>query len=314
MVRSTLLPHHLSLTAVVLAVLLLPVALASGCGADDRPSSSPSAEAVVATVDGADVYAGDVELVRAERRFTGEGDGASAALDEAVERAIMRREAGRLGAEADEAVIGARLDELESTYGGAAGLDAALAGADLDRAQLRRIVADGVLRESLRDAKFSAMQVTPQAVRTYYRRNLRRLFTSAASVHLGAIQVRTERVAENAIGLIEGGRSFARVARQLSMDPESRANGGDLGWVLTSSLPPDLRRAVAAAGLGVIPRPVGGGNAWYALDVIGKRPARVTPLSEVREELAASLTRVKRSKALERWLDDARERAGVALP
>lgn len=314
MVRSTLRSRHLPLTVVVLAVLLLPVALAPGCGGDDRPSSSPSAEAVVATVDGADVYAGDVELVRAERRFTGEDDGASAALDEALERAIMRREAESLGAEADEAVIGARLDELESTYGGAADLDAALASADLDRAQLRRIVADGVLRESLRDAKFSGMQVTPHAVRTYYRRNLRRLFTSAASVHLGAIQVRTEQVAKNAIGLIEGGRSFAQVARQLSMDPESRANGGDLGWVLTSSLPPDLRRAVAAAGVGVITRPVGGGNAWYVLNVIGKRPARVTPLSEVREELAVSLTRVKRSKALERWLDDARERAGVVLP
>jgi parvulin-like peptidyl-prolyl isomerase len=303
----------------LLAAALLPLA-AGGCGGngdgdgDARPSGSPTDDGVVATVDGSRVLADEVQLVLAERKFTGEDEASSPALDEAIERTLMRREAERLGVRADEAVVTQRLDELESTYGGAAALDAALGRVGLGRTQLRRSVTDGVLRESLRDAKFSRTRATPRDVSSFYRRNLRRLFTNPASVHLGAIQVRTERVAENALGLLREGRPFSQVAGQLSMDPESRDNGGDLGWVMTSSLPPALRKAVVASKRGVIMKPVGGGNAWYVLNVLGRRPERVTPLERIRSRLAAELTRVERSKALERWLDEAREGATVVLP
>ncbi len=269
---------------------------------------------MVATVDGSSVRAEEVRLVNAERRFTGEDDKASSALDEAIERSLMRREAARLGVHADETVIGRRLDELEKAYGGAAALEDVLGRAGLSRSQLRQSVTDGVLRESLRDAKFSRTRTTPRDVSAFYRRNLRRLFTRPASVHLGAIQVRTERVAKNAIGLIREGRPFGKVARQLSVDPESRSNGGDLGWLLTSSLPPALREEAVASGTGVVMKPVGGGNVWYVLNVLGRRPERVTPFEKVRSRLAAQLTRVERSKALERWLNEAREGATIVLP
>ena len=296
------------------AALLVAGGCASGGGDAAQPSASASEDRVVATVDGAQVRADEVRLVNAERRFSGEDDKASSALDEAIERSLMRREAARLGVVADETVIGRRLDELDKAYGGSAALEDALRGAGLTRSQLRQSVTDGVLRESLRDAKFSRTRATPQSVSAFYRRNLRRLFTRPASVHLGAIQVRTEQVAKNAIGLIREGRAFDQVARQLSIDPESRSNGGDLGWLLTSSLPPALREAAGTAGTGVIMKPVGGGNLWYVLNVVGRRPERVTPFEKVRSRLGAELTRVERSKAMERWLNDAREGATIVLP
>ena len=268
----------------------------------------------MATVDGTQVRAGEVLLVRAERRLMGEDDAASTALAEAIERALMRREAERLGVKAEEGSVAERLAELESTSGGAAALDDALGRAAMSRAQLRQSVIDGVLRESLRDAKFSDTGVTRRALETYYRRNLDLLFTRPASTHLGAILVRTDKVAENAIDRLAQGRPFTEVAHQFSMDPESRDNGGDLGWVLTSSLPPAVRKAVEASGPGLIERPVGGGNMWYVLNVLGVRRVKVTPLAEVRSRLAAQLTRVKRSRALERWLDQAREDATIVVP
>jgi parvulin-like peptidyl-prolyl isomerase len=268
----------------------------------------------VATVDGSPVRASEVQLVRAERRLLGEEDGAAAALDEAVERTLMRREADRLGAEVDQGEVSSRLMELGETYGGEAAFDAALRTAGMDRTQLRQSVVDGVQRESLRDAKYAGVQVTPQAVRDYYRQNLTSLFTRPAAVRLAAIQVRTQQVAENALGELDEGRPFAAVARQLSMDPQSRDAGGDLGWVLTASLPPVVRKAVQRAGSGVIDRPIGEGNVWYVLNVRDRRDARVVPFAEVRADLAAQLTDVKRSKALERWLDAAREQAAIAIP
>lgn len=294
------------------------LSLAAGCGdagGGAAPSSgSPTADAVVATVDGDQVRAHEVELVRAERRFTGEGDDAGPALDEAVERVLMRREAARLAAGADEAEVDRRMTEVETTAGGSTALDTLLQRARMSRAQLRQSVTDGVLREALRDARYPGEGATPQEVRAYYRRNRTRLFTEPAQVRLGAIQVRTEMVADNVIARLDQGRPFAEVARQFSVDPESRDKGGKLGWILTSSLPPLLQKAVAGAGTGVIRRPVGAGNVWYVLNVEAQRAARVMPLEEIRTRLTTELTGVKRSRALERWLDAARERATVTTP
>jgi parvulin-like peptidyl-prolyl isomerase len=291
---------------------------AAGCGETGggaaAPSASPAADAVVARVDGEQVRRHEVELVRAERRFTGKAGAAGSALDEAVERVLMRREADRLEAVADGSEIERRMAEVETTAGGATALDALLRQAGMSRAQLRQSVADGVLREALRDIKYADRAATPREVRAYYRRTRARVFTQPAQVRLGAIQVRTEMVAANAIARLDEGRPFSEVARQFSMDPETRDNGGELGWVLTSSLPPLLRKAVAGRGAGVVPRPVGAGNVWYVLNVEAQRAARVIPLEEVRGRVKAELTRVKRSRALERWLDSARERATVATP
>jgi foldase protein PrsA len=304
----------------VLAVIGITVGLLLAAGCGDRggrasqSSGSPAADAVVATVDGDRVRAHEVELVRAERRFIGQGDAAGPALDEAVRRTLMRREAARLGAVADETEIGRRLAEVETTAGGASALDVLLQRARMSRSQLRQSVTDGVLREALRDAKYPGKSVTPQDVRAYYRRNRARLFTQPAQVRLGALQVRTERVAANAIARLDQGRPFTEVARQFSVDPETRDKGGELGWILTSSLPPVLQKAVAGAGTGVIRRPVGAGNVWYVLNIEAQRPSRVMRLSEVRDRLTTELTRVKRSKALERWLDAARERSTVTTP
>jgi parvulin-like peptidyl-prolyl isomerase len=313
-------PHRRLLACLsALAALALILLATAGCGSAGGDAAagtdgSPVADAVVATVDGREVRAHEVLQVRAERRFMGETDDAERALDEAVERHLMRREAERLGAAADEAEIGRRMTELESSSGGAAALDGLLEQAGMSREQLRQSVTDGVLREALRDAKYTGVEASAREVAGYYRRNRARLFTRPASVRLGAIQVRTKMVAENAIGRLREGRPFDEVARQFSIDPEARSTGGEMGWVLTSSLPSALRRAVAGAGEGVIRRPVGSGNSWYVLNVEGRRAARVMTLEEVRDRLTTELTQLKRSKALQRWLRAARERATVTTP
>ena len=317
---SPLLRSLRSPLAPAVAVLVLAVVLTTaGCsdptpGASASAHASPSSSAVVATVNGSPVRAADVELVRAERRLLGQDDGFASALKEAVERNLMHREAERLGLKPASASVDSRLAEIQSRYGGAGALDSALSGAGSSREQLRRSVTDGVLREALRDAKFAQVNATPDEVAGYYRRNRKRLFTTRAALHLGAIEVRTRMVAENAIERLRQGNPFAEVARQFSIDPQSRDAGGDLGWVLASSLPPGAQQSVATAGTGVIRRPVQGQGVWYVFDVIARRPAHVAAFADVRGRIRTQLTDVARSKALQDWLAEARKRAVITEP
>jgi len=297
----------------VATVLVSLGSLLTACGASPTTSASPSGDPVVGVVNGHDVHAADVDLIRAERRLVGDAPlGHARTFTEAVDRELVRQEAARLGVTADAAAVDKRIADLTGQLGGAAALKKALAGAKMTPAQLRRSITNGVLRASVQDARFPEMRAGQVAVHAYYRAHLRDLFTRPASVHLGAVLVRTQMVAENVLGRLRQGYAFAEVARQFSIDPEARSNGGDLGWVLESSLPVTLRKAVhSAARRGLIARPVAGVGGWYVLDVIASQPSQVLPFAQVKARLTAELTRVMRSKALDAWLAEARKTASI---
>jgi parvulin-like peptidyl-prolyl isomerase len=186
-----------------------------------------------------------------------------------------------------------------------------LATAKATPAQLRQSIADGVLRQAVQDARFPGIKVAPSAVHAYYEAHVNDLFTRAASVHLAAIPVRAKLIAENALTRVKQGHPFAEVARQFSIDPESKANGGDMGWVTAASLPAGLQKVVATAKPGLVAEPVEAAGGWYALDIIASQPAQVLSFATVRAGLTDELTRVRRSRALDAWLAAARKKASI---
>ena len=221
----------------------------------------------------------------------------------------MRREAGRLVAVADAAVVRKRITDLATQLGGAEALRTSLGRVTMTDAQLRQSLSDEVIREAVQNAAFPEVIADVKAARAYYVRHRGEAFTQAAAVHLAALAVRTEMVAENALARSRQGRPFADVAHRLSIGSESRDAGGDLGLLLVSSLPPPLREAATSAGLGLLAKPVRAGPVWYVLDVVARRAARVIPFAQVRASVRDELTRVKRAKALDAWLVKARKDA-----
>ena len=283
--------------------------LIAACGGSAAPSASPAADRVAGVVNGQDLRASSVGVVLAERRLLGQS--ASGAFTEAVDRELVRQEAVRLGVSADAATVDKRIADLTTQMGGAAALTKSLAAAKATPAQLRQSITDGVLRQAVQDALFPKVTIGQGAVRAYYQSHVKDLFTRGASVHLGAIPVRARLIAENALRRLRQGHPFAEVARQFSIDPESKGNGGDMGWVTAASLPSGLQKALVGAKPGLMARPVAAAGGWYVLDVIATRPAQVLSFATVRAGLQAELTRVARSHALDGWLAAARTKASI---
>ncbi|HEY5387666.1 MAG TPA: peptidylprolyl isomerase [Thermoleophilia bacterium] len=307
--------RHSIVCLVILAVFVTVIGAAlAACGDSGGPAASPVADRVVAVVNGHPVRDSDVALVRAEKRLVGKSDVAPAALNEAIDRELVRREADRLGAVADAKIVRQRVLEMSVQLGGAAALKSSLEAAGMTAAQLQHSIIERVLREATQSAAFPKLVADGKAARSYYVRHRKGAFTRVAAVHLRAIPVRTAIVAGNALKRIRQGRPFAEVARQLSIDPQSRDAGGDLGLLLLSSLPDPLRKAVMSASPGVLAKPVQAAGVWYVLDVVSRRPARVIPYAQVRARIQEELTRALRSRALEAWLVTARKDALIERP
>ena len=189
---------------------------------------------------------------------------------------------------------------------------AALERARMSREQLRAALTYTLLREAVQDARYPELAVGDARLRRFYERNREKLFTRPPSVELAALAARNEGIAGNALERLRQGRPFEEVARQFSVDPQLKDSGGRLGWVYTRSMPAALRRAIDAVPVGELsPKPVQAMGGWYVFKVLGRRPAKVMSLAQVRDELSKELTRRERSAALEQWLKQTRDEAQI---
>jgi peptidyl-prolyl cis-trans isomerase C len=111
----------------------------------------------------------------------------------------------------------------------------------------------------------------------------------AAEFHVAHILLPTETIALGVIRRLDEGASFAALAKAESAD-DSRARGGDLGWVYPGPLPKAFTDAVAVLKPGEYThQPVKTPYGWHVIRVLETRPAAVPPLASVRAQLAVNL-------------------------
>ena len=109
--------------------------------------------------------------------------------------------------------------------------------------------------------------------------------------------------------IVQGGASFAELARQHSADI-SAAKGGDLGWIYPGDTVPEFEQAMDALKPGEVSQPIQSPFGWHLI-VVEKR--RVQDVSDDRKRAAArnALRERKSDEAFQDWLRQLRDRAYV---
>jgi peptidyl-prolyl cis-trans isomerase D len=101
--------------------------------------------------------------------------------------------------------------------------------------------------------------------------------------------------ARDAIKRIQDGEAFADVAKELSADPGSAANGGDLGLFGRGIMTPAFEEVAFSLPAGELSEPVKTPFGYHVIEVLEIQPEIATPLEEVRDELVAALQEEDRS-------------------
>ncbi len=81
------------------------------------------------------------------------------------------------------------------------------------------------------------------------------------------------------------GADFAALAREYSDDTGSKEKGGDLGWFGKGRMVPAFEKAAFSLEPGQVSEPVRSQFGYHIIEVEDHRPARLQPLSEVREQV-----------------------------
>jgi peptidyl-prolyl cis-trans isomerase D len=104
---------------------------------------------------------------------------------------------------------------------------------------------------------------------------------------------------EEARKRLAGGADFAAVAGELSEDPASKGNGGDLGWFGRGKMVKEFEEAAFGAQPGKLVGPVKSSLGYHLLEVTEKRPGGLRPFAEVREQIRSRLTAEKAQQLAE---------------
>lgn len=175
-----------------------------------------------------------------------------------------------------------------------------------------QLLADKYQRANI-DEPLADLQVTDGDIEDYYRANIAQ-FTTPEAAHGAvisiavpanatedakqALQERAEHVRELALAK-PGAPNFAELAAQNSDDADTRAQGGDIGWVSEGQENPRWEQPVMKAlfdldNPGQVSPIIATASGFYIVKLLEDQPASVRPLSEVRTRIGQLLIREER--------------------
>jgi foldase protein PrsA len=267
------------------------------------PASGFHDSTPVAEVNGVTITRGEVQTALWRRH------GASG-LKTLADRAIIEQLARVKGLKPDPSRIDLLMTQEEMRAGGPQQLDERLAREGRTREQLRNDLASQALTGQVLAAQ---VQVSEDDIKAYYAAH-RAQFARGEMIK-GRLMVFSTR--ENAKAILEvldePGADFAGLARELSEDPGTKADGGDMGWIERKSYAKELTDAAfklqPGRHTGIIPYPDG-----YAIILVeARKPAGQQSLEDVHDTIDSLLRNEKQTDLSSTWLAEERKKAQISI-
>lgn len=137
-------------------------------------------------------------------------------------------------------------------------------------------------------ARESAKAATAEAARKLYDDAMKTMKPDE-EVRARHILVEKEEEARAALERVRKGEDFAKVATELSRDPGSKPQGGDLGYFTQDRMVAPFAEAAFKLKSGEVSEPVQTQFGWHIIKVEDKRTRPLPTFEEVREEIDAYL-------------------------
>jgi peptidyl-prolyl cis-trans isomerase C len=126
------------------------------------------------------------------------------------------------------------------------------------------------------------------------------------------VLVETEDEAKKVAERLAAGEDFGAIAKEISKDPGSGAEGGDLGYFSKGQMVPEFAEAAEKLEVGKVSAPVKSQYGWHIIKVEDKRTKPLPKLEDVRGQIEEYVSRRAQQDAVKKLLDAAKiERVGA---
>ncbi|MGE3301781.1 MAG: peptidylprolyl isomerase [Hyphomonadaceae bacterium] len=270
--------------AVVAAFLVAALAACgpSGQNANGRPAPPLKDPDVAATVNGKAIYIDDVLAEAVARGAIREGDDLEVTspifyqiMEDLIETRLMAQESEARGLDRD-AEVRHRLEAARERI-------------------LANVLNEHLARTALRES----------AIERMYREQVR-LLKQGREVRARHILFDSKEAALAAKRRLDAGELFEALAFELSRDPATKADGGDLGYFLPEAMPDAFRDAAQNTPVGQIAGPFQTNQGWHLLKIEERRDASPPSLESMRPKIVQWLMFDEQRRVVEKLKAGAR--------
>jgi peptidyl-prolyl cis-trans isomerase C len=231
------------------------------------------------------------------------------ALYELIENELISQKAKSLGVEIGDEELSRKYIAYRKKYGTEQALQAFLTRTGITEADLKEDLRIALLRDEVFNKLSGLVVVTDEQIQTYYdqhkasfqirdqvkvSRILLKVPGDASASERRAAATKLEALRRQALA---PGADFAALAKSNSQGQEA-SRGGELGWIPRQQMGPQWDAAVFALEPAAISAPIVTSRGVEIVKVVERSPARLRPLSEVRDAIRAAIEQRTRSENL----------------
>ena len=129
----------------------------------------------------------------------------------------------------------------------------------------------------------------------------------ATQYKISQIILKSESEAIATVGRLQNGDSFAKVAKEASLDNATKAQGGSLGWVSPAQLASPIADVVRTLGKGGFNKtPIKLSNAWVIVQVEDTRSSKIPSFDASKNQLRQAIIQQYLAETIKRLRETAR--------
>ena len=246
-------------------------------------------------------------------------------LDRLIDDELILQQATELKLSISNEQVDASIDEIKKQNNiNDEQLREALRGQGMSMAAYRADLKRQLLRfRVLNIAVGSRVNIADEEVKAYYDRHMKasanvqvrasHVFISipegADAVAVGEKRGQAQKVIERA----RAGEDFAKLARELSDDAATRAEGGDLGYFGKDMLPKAIEEMVFAMKVGEIGGPVRADRGFHVIKLVDRKTKDPRPFDEVKDDIRMQLRQKDMERQTKIYLTELRKKTLVDI-
>lgn len=238
----------------------------------------------------------------------------SATFDDLVLQKLVRQDAQKQGVTVDAAEVDGILSEFKQSKDSAEtdGYKKFLTDSQITEKDLRAQIEVSQLYDKLQDKVAGNLVVSDDEARKYYDANPT-MFQDEGGIQIYHILVDSEEQANDILSQLKQGGDFAALAKQYSIDPGSKDQGGDVGLVNeNTNFVEEFKQAALALQPGqMTPQPVKTTYGYHIIKAGDKKAPRQQTFDEVKDQLKAKMVNDQKTQAFNNYLEQLKNNANI---
>lgn len=167
----------------------------------------------------------------------------------------------------------------------------------------------------------SRVTISDDDVKTYYDRHMKdgantqvrasHIFVAIPENADASVVAEKQAQAKKLLDRALAGEDFAKLAREASDDPATRAEGGDLGYFGKDMLPKAIEEMVFAMKVGEVRGPVRADRGFHVIKLVDRKVKDPKPLDDVKDDVRMQLRQKEMERQTKSYLAELRKKTLV---